>query len=118
MNTAEPTGTRLGDTTSVRLNRRGRFLLHGVPVIVLSVMAAVAALVLATTAIGPATASAQRAAEPATVTVDYGDTLWAIAERVAPGQDRFTTLEQIGALNDLEGSELQPGQVLFVPRAG
>ncbi|MFB9074187.1 LysM peptidoglycan-binding domain-containing protein [Citricoccus parietis] len=64
----------------------------------------------------PAAASDdQPAADVETVTVNYGDTLWAIAGRTAPESPRNEAILRIGELNDLDGGDLQPGQVLFVP---
>jgi nucleoid-associated protein YgaU len=50
------------------------------------------------------------------VTVATGDTLWAIAERVAPGQDPRPLVDAISAANHLDGgTAIVPGQVLVVP---
>ena len=50
----------------------------------------------------------------ATVVVQPGDTLWAIAGRVAPDRDPRAVVEDIVAANDLTG-DLVPGQALVVP---
>jgi LysM repeat protein len=95
----------------VRLTRRGRLLLT-----LLAVVTLVAAGVLA--AGGP---SAIAGTEPGTaataerVTVRPGDTLWAIAERAAPGVDPRETIAQILDLNALESSAVRAGSVLLVP---
>ncbi|CAB4951747.1 unannotated protein [freshwater metagenome] len=49
------------------------------------------------------------------VTVHNGETLWQIAERVAPNQDPRDTVEAIVTLNNLTQSTLQPGQRIALP---
>ncbi|GAB3488317.1 LysM peptidoglycan-binding domain-containing protein [Nocardiopsis coralliicola] len=51
-----------------------------------------------------------------TVVVQEGDSLWLIAERVAPAEDTRRTVHSIVELNSLAGTELEPGQILRVPR--
>ena len=59
------------------------------------------------------------AAGPEPATVDYrvrsGDTLWTIAEEVAPDRDVRGTISEIKDLNDLDSSLILPGQILEVP---
>lgn len=106
-------------STDLRLNRRGRFVLHGLPVMILAALITAAAVFFGSTALSPATASPEQAAPTVdTHIVGYGETLWSIAGQVAPGADRTTTIEQIGSLNSLQGTDLQPGQLLYVPPAG
>jgi hypothetical protein len=47
--------------------------------------------------------------------VRSGESLWAVAKRVAPGHDPRAVVDQIAELNDLSSSSLQPGQLLLVP---
>lgn len=102
--------------TDIRLNRRGRFFLHGVPVMILVALVTAAAVFFGTTALTPAAASGdQTSAQVETHVVGYGETLWTIAGEVAPSADRTATIDQIGSLNSLRTSDLQPGQVLYVP---
>lgn len=49
------------------------------------------------------------------ITVHNGETLWQIAERVAPNQDPRDTVEAIVTLNNLTQSTLQPGQRIALP---
>ena len=96
----------------VRLTRRARLLLTG-----LTLLVTVALAVLATGG-GPATAvlpGAGGAAPSQQVTVRPGQTLWAIAERAAPGVDPRETVAEIMDLNALESSAVQAGQVLLLP---
>ncbi len=44
-----------------------------------------------------------------------GDSLWSVAQRIAPQNDPREVIAQIRRLNDLEGSELQVGQQLLLP---
>lgn len=47
--------------------------------------------------------------------VRAGDTLWAIAERVAPGEDPRPVVDSIETRNDVAAGSLVPGQSLVVP---
>jgi len=98
----------------MRLTRRGRFVFFGLP----------AALLLATfitfalgTLLTPAIASDGHSGSAPTqvVMVQPGDTVWAIAQRVAPGRDTREVVGEIARLNDMKASELVAGQDLFVP---
>ena len=65
-------------------------------------------------------ASSVMAAGPEPETVDYrvrsGDTLWTIAEEVAPvGDDARGVIAEIRHLNDLDSSLIIPGETLLVP---
>jgi Tfp pilus assembly protein FimV len=48
--------------------------------------------------------------------VRSGDTLWAIAGRVAPGSDPRVVVQQILDANPVDPGSLTPGQVLVVPQ--
>jgi LysM repeat protein len=52
------------------------------------------------------------------VVVRPGDTLWAIAERVAPGQDPRPVVDAMVAVNNMDPGALVPGQTLLVPASG
>jgi LysM repeat protein len=47
--------------------------------------------------------------------VQPGDTLWAIATRVAPKGDPRVTVQQIVDRNGLAGASIEAGQVLVLP---
>ena len=51
------------------------------------------------------------------VVVVQGDSLWRIAERVAPGTDPREVVEGIRTLNGMRSNLIRPGQVLLVPSA-
>lgn len=53
--------------------------------------------------------------ETAVVWVGAGETLWDVAQRVAPNSDPRAVVERIRQLNGIEGSAVQPGQQLRVP---
>ena len=94
-----------------RLTRRGRL------VVTVLVLVALSALLVA----GAASVSARTtaAAEPATVevVVQPGQTLWELAEEVAPEADPREVVHAIRELNGLSGSSVLPGQPLTVPTA-
>ena len=50
-----------------------------------------------------------------TVTVQPGESLWAIAEAVAPERDPRDVVADIIQLNNLEAARVVPGQALFIP---
>jgi LysM repeat protein len=49
------------------------------------------------------------------VTVSAGDSLWSIAEKMAPDADTGSIVDQISELNGLHDSVVRPGEVLEVP---
>jgi hypothetical protein len=49
------------------------------------------------------------------ITVRPGETLWAIADRVAPDADPRSTIATIEDMNDLDSSTVPAGSVLLVP---
>lgn len=54
-------------------------------------------------------------ADTAIVRVGAGETIWDVAQRVAPESDPRAVVARIRQLNRIEGSALQPGQQLLVP---
>ena len=96
---------------SVRLTRRGRAVL----VLLLS------ALLLAAFSIGQRDTQAADLAggsgsvAPVATTVQPGESLWSVAQRIAPENDPRDVIAQIRRLNDLDSSELQVGQQLLLP---
>ena len=99
----------------LRLTRRGRFVFIGIPLILL------AALLLSFSGFLNAPAkAAESAAElsltpTVTVTVQPGESLWAIAEAMAPERDPRDVVTDIIQLNNLEAARVVPGQALFIP---
>ena len=50
-------------------------------------------------------------------TVQSGDTLWSVAQRIAPDNDPRQVVDQIRRINHLHSSALQAGQLLLLPTA-
>jgi LysM repeat protein len=93
----------------LRLTRRGR----AVVLVVLFLAALLASVVLFTTA--------SRANDPAagpapTIVVQPGDTLWDIAARTMHRRDNQAAVSELRDLNRLPGYDIQPGDVLVLPR--
>ncbi|GAA3622447.1 hypothetical protein GCM10022200_00730 [Microbacterium awajiense] len=100
-------------TTRLRLTVRGRRVLAAV-----AALPAAAALSFAIIGGGAAIAGSDDGAPAAsfqTVTVSYGESLWSIAEEVAPGADPRDVVYAISRLNALDGAALQVGQTLAIP---
>lgn len=93
-----------------RLTRRGRVLL----------LTALVAVLFGAFSLGR---SVSEAAAPSTqpaqhvVTVEHGDSLWTLAQRVAPDNDPRDVVAQIREINDLSSAGLIPGQQLVLPVA-
>lgn len=84
---------------------------RGVAVVAAAVAAAALALVWLAVRSAPPAPQAGRPG-PAVVTVHAGDTLWAIASRVAPDVDPRAEVATLQRLNGLRGAALVPGQQL------
>lgn len=97
----------------LRLTRRGRFVLIGLPIMLVTT----ALLMFAGIFTAPVKASAEVnvGVESTQVSVLAGDSLWGLAAEFAPDADRRTVIKEIIELNNLSGSALQPGQVLHIP---
>ena len=77
-----------------------------------------AAAVVLTVVLGPLGHAFQADAtlrHPRTVVVRPGDTVWAIASRVAPGSDPRAVADAIVSVNGIDAAGLVPGQRLVVP---
>ena len=101
--------TATATSRSIHVTRRGRLVL------VLSL----AALLFAAFSIGRARSEASTSTPVAPqltqVTVQPGETLWAVAQRVAPDNDPRDIVQLIRRVNHLSGSGLQVGQQLLLP---
>lgn len=100
-------------STRLRITARGRrvfALLASVPVVI-----ALAAAILSG---GGALASGEAGAPAGsfeTVTVLPGDSLWSIAEDIAPGHDPRDVVDGLMSLNALSSAVLDAGQSLAIP---
>lgn len=106
---ARPTTT----TTHLRLTRRGR-----------TVFTTLAAVPLVLGAIGVALNGGMAAAGDSAagtgvsfdyVTIQAGQSLWQLAETIAPAQDPRDVIADIVHLNQLSSEAVQPGQRLALP---
>jgi hypothetical protein len=91
----------------LRLTRRGRLVVAAAVL-----LAALAAGALATPLVRTGTAIPPTA--PAVVQVQPGETVWSIAERVAPQADTRAVVDAIIARNHLAGGAVHPGQRLVI----
>ncbi len=95
----------------LRLTKRGRRVITALA----SAPLVIAAFVFALNG-GGATATLEGSDVPVSyMTVDSGESLWQLAETVAPNADPREVIEQIMRLNRLESSEVFPGQQLAIP---
>lgn len=98
---------------TLRITRRGRMVLG-------AVLALPAAAVLTALAISAAPAAASNdiaSGDFSYVTVEAGESLWSVAERVAPASDPRDVIADIERLNGLESSAVAAGQSLAIPTA-
>lgn len=95
----------------LRMTRRGR-------VVATSLLAAPLAALALAAALNGGMAAATSDVSTGTyqyVTVQGGQTLWALAESIAPAADPRDVISDIVRLNQLEGSELHPGDRIAIP---
>jgi Tfp pilus assembly protein FimV len=99
--------------TRLRLTVRGRRTLAAV-----AALPAIVALSLAVISGGSALGSRDLGAPTGsftTLTVSAGESLWTIAEQVAPGADPRDVVDAIVRLNALDGVTVSAGQQLSIP---
>ena len=100
---------------ALRLTARGR-LVFGALAAAPLVAGLVFASVIAPASAGPVSAGAEEGVSSfETVTVGAGESLWSIAERIAPASDPREVIGDIERLNSLEDSAVLPGQTLAIP---
>jgi len=95
--------------TRLRLTRRGR------AVITTLVSAPIVVLVLALALTGGEATATSGDAELPVVTVEAGQTLWQLAESVAPSANPADLVADIITLNGLDSAAVMPGQTLLLP---
>lgn len=102
-------------TTHLRLTRRGRVVfttLAALPLVAVALLVALNG--------GMAVAEGAGVAPAATVGFDYvtispGQSLWQLAEALAPTSDPRDVIAEIVSLNQLPTDSVQPGQRLALP---
>ena len=104
-------GVSLGGTTHLRLTRRGRVVLTSLVAIPL----VIAALFLVINGGGAIATSHASSTSFGYVTVEAGQSLWQLAGEIAPTADRRDVVADIVHLNQLESTNVQPGQKLAIP---
>ena len=99
-------------TTRLRLTRRGRVVFTALAALPLIAWALVAVL-----GSGGAAADAGSKAPVSFeyVTIGQGDSLWALAESIAPDGDPRVLVDEIIRLNGLDDAVVEPGQRLALP---
>ena len=104
----------------LRLTTRGRAVFSVLGATVISVTMAAIILGGATaTATSATSVEAGLTGSPAFdyVQVEFGQSLWQLAESVAPGADPRDVIYEIVKLNQLSTPEVHPGQQLAIPLA-
>ena len=104
-------GTTAPVRPRLRITRRGRVVLGAL----IAIPLAVGALFAGFGALG-ATATQQTGTDSFSyVSVQAGESLWQLAETVAPDADPRDVVSDIVKLNDLGSGEIQPGQRIAIP---
>ena len=112
---SHPQGAQPGRPPRLRLTRRGRIVLIGLPLVLLAALLLSLTGLLNSPAKAADTASGLSVTKTVSVTVQPGESLWAIAGTVDPTRDPRDVIADIVQLNDLEMGKVMPGQQLFVP---
>jgi nucleoid-associated protein YgaU len=101
--------------TPVRLTRRGRLVITGMAVLLVAAVSV--GLAGAAQALGHS-ATPARPGTPAITKVEVrpGQSLWTLAEAYDPNADTRQVIQEILQLNSLSTDQVQPGQVLWMPR--
>ncbi|MDR6970974.1 LysM peptidoglycan-binding domain-containing protein [Leifsonia shinshuensis] len=100
-----------GARVRLRLTRRGRAVLSALVALPL----VIGALVFALNGGGAVANGEQTHVSFQYVTVESGDSLWSVAERVAPNADPRDVIADLVSLNGLESAVVSPGQQLAIP---
>ena len=103
--------TEAAPALRLRLTRRGRFVLT--TTVALPLATAIAMVVLNG---GSATATDQlSSASFSYVQVESGESLWTLAQSIAPNSDPRDVISDLVRLNQLDTAVVQPGQRLAIP---
>ena len=99
----------------LRLTRRGRVVLIGIPLVLLAALLLLLAGFLNAPAKAADSSTDLTLTPTVSVTVQPGESLWGIAAEAAPERDARDVIADIVQLNNLSGGTVLPGQQLFVP---
>jgi LysM repeat protein len=114
-------GRRFRTRTAVpaaRLTRRGRVVAAGASALAIgavSIVLATAAQAAHTQHTGN-TVQASPGRYAAKIEVRPGQSMWSLAEAYDPDADPRLVIQEIQQLNSIAGDQVQPGEVLWVPR--
>jgi LysM domain len=102
----------------LRLTRRGRRVLTGFVMLVIVISAMLIWTGVAGGAQAPRPGAPARSVDQGMtqIVVQPGQTLWSIAAAVEPSADPRTAIQQISDVNGLTGTQIEAGQLLWVPR--
>ncbi len=104
-------GTSTPVRPRLRITRRGRVVLG----LLIAVPLAVGALFAGFGAMGATATQTSSTDHFSYVSVQPGESLWQLAETVAPNADPRDVVADIVKLNDLGSGEIQPGQRIAIP---
>jgi LysM repeat protein len=96
---------------ALRITRRGRIVLA----VVLAVPALLVSASIALSSMPAAASNESATVDFEYVTVQAGESLWSVAERVAPASDPRDVIADIERLNGLESSAVAAGQSVAIP---
>jgi len=99
----------------LRLTRRGRVVLIGIPLVLIAALLFLLAGFLNAPAKAADSAADLSLTPTVSVTVQPGQSLWGIAAAVSPERDPRDVIADIVQLNNLTAGTVLPGQQLFVP---
>ena len=101
----------------VRLTRRGRLVVTGMAVVLAAAVSV--GLAGAAQALGHSGTQARSGTAGAAITkveVRPGQSLWTLAETYDPNADTRQVIQEIQQLNSMSTDQVQPGQILWMPR--
>lgn len=107
---ARPMGAR-SVQPRLRITRRGRAVLA----VLIAVPLAVGAIVGGVGALGADGSTTTGSTDYSYVTVHSGESLWQLAQQLAPKADPRDVVADISNLNGLDSGVIQPGQRLAIP---
>lgn len=114
----ERSGSRRARRRPIRLTRRGRLVVLSVLMVAVAVTSALLTVLVtgrAGAAVPHVAGSSSSATPRSSVLVRPGDTLWAIAGRIAPNADPRVVIDRILAANPTAKRVLVPGERLVLP---